>query len=170
MADTETPVEPKVYRGGPPLNIDVNKLVARFGIPAEGTLISHEEIERCIGAPWKSSRYENVLDEWRDWLVAEPRGLDTIVKTGQGLYILRPDEAVDAGADDFRTSTRKMRKAATRVIRINPARIVNPVQAARRDHLVKITSRLLEEATKASKALAPPPSVPKALPRRTAPA
>lgn len=153
------------FFGGLPTDLDVKKLAERFGVPAPGTLLRHEEIAECIGAAWKSNRYRTVLNQWRRKLLKE-QNLDTIVEAGEGLKILRPIERVDASEADFKSSTRKLRKAAVRVSLVDEKTLDEPGRR-RRDHLREVTSRLYMQAANESKALKPP-SPPPALPRRQA--
>lgn len=155
----------KVFFGGLPTAIDVKKLEDRFGVPEEGTLIRHADIEACIGVKWRTPRYTTVLNAWRKKLES-PHNLHTAVEPGEGLKILTADEAVDVRRVDWRKNVRGVKRTAMETKRIDPSKIVDPERLKMRDKLEEVSSRVFMYAAQESKALKPPTPQP-ALPRRT---
>lgn len=153
----------KLFFGGLPTLIDVGRFFEQYGTPAIGTMIAHEAIAACIGAPWRSNRYRTVLNVVRRKLLKE-HNLDTSVEPGQGLKILTSLGRIEATEGDFRSFVRKGRKAAVR-ISITPDEGLSEEQKRRREHVQQITTRAYMAAATEVKALKPPP-LPQALPRR----
>lgn len=62
----------KLFSGGVPTDIDVQRLSERWAIPDEGTLIPYTEVAALIGVAHGSNRYRSVVSAWRRRLLREP--------------------------------------------------------------------------------------------------
>ncbi len=60
-----------LYFRGVPTKPDVDMLVRKYGVPAEGTVIGFVDIADCIGVPVDSSRFRTVVHSWRRLLIRE---------------------------------------------------------------------------------------------------
>lgn len=152
----------KGWRGGLPTELDVKRLVEKYGVPAEGVLIPHADIAACIGHPWKSVRYRTVIDAWRRKLRKE-FNVDTTVEPSLGLYVLTPPERIVIGKRDSRAGLRKFRRGGARVA-VTPDDGLTAEQRQEREHAAAVVWRLYSSAARELKALEPPKPVP-ALPR-----
>lgn len=157
--------EARMFFGGLPYGPDVAKLVAKFGVPAVGALISHEDIADCIGHDWKTARYTGVVASWRSKLRRD-HNIDTAAEVGVGVKILTGQERIDASEGDFKASTRQLRRAAVR-ISVTPEDGLTDDQKKRRGHLQEVTARVYMAQANEHKSLRPP-QAPPALPRRSA--
>ena len=154
-----------IFEGGIPWEIDIKKLVDRYGVPSADTLVTHSEVEACTGLTGKTSRYTAVLRGWRRRLFTQ-HNVDTIVDPGNGLKVLNPGERVEVSESGFKASIKDMRVSVLRAKVIPPDEITDPEMRKRRDHLEVVTSRIFMAAANEAKALRPaPPTQSSALPR-----
>jgi hypothetical protein len=95
---------------GIPTDPDVRLLLARYGVPAEGWLIAHRELEEVLGVDRRSHRYGTVIAAWRKRLQDE-HNVVLIAVPGVGYKVGTPDDRVEHGSRRIRTGQRITRRA-----------------------------------------------------------
>jgi len=79
----------KVFRGGVPTDVDVARLVSKFGVPSVGDLLPYDELAAVIQSPYRSARFASVFARWRKQM------------EGDGLYLkAQPDKRAYLVLDD----------------------------------------------------------------------
>jgi len=107
----------KTYFGGMPTGPDVRKLTKAVGCPAEGSLITHEQLEQILEETRTSGRYRVVVTAWRKKLLAD-HNVDTEAEHGQGLRVLRAEERISKGIQGVQAGVRKQLRSIKRADRV----------------------------------------------------
>lgn len=100
-----------VFGGGVPVKPDVDRLRAKFGIPAEGTVIKWEDLEDVLRMERKLPRFKTVVTAWRSALMSESNVL-TVAVRGIGFQAADPDTWIQHTASLWKQGCRKLGKAS----------------------------------------------------------
>jgi len=169
-------VKSNVYFGGMPVEPDIRKLRARFGVPEPGQLITHEEIEVCLSVPYRrkipgetfapiNTRYRTITKRWCDELRAEA-SRDHEAVPGVGIRFLTAAGVVKASKSDVRTGVRRIGKGTRRLALVSPVELHHdPAVLADYDHTRRIVTGLYLAGQHAARAMLKPPAPPDPLPR-----
>lgn len=95
---------------GMPTKPDVDRLRAKFGTPAEGTLLPYSEIEEVIGLGRYTSRGAAVVTAWRKSLMKE-HNIALGAEPGNGYVVLTPTERVEAASHGIWVGGRKIKRS-----------------------------------------------------------
>lgn len=134
----------KVFYAGLPTELDVRKLLDAFGVPAIGTVLSHDEIAAAIGVKPSSVRYRTVVTAWRKKLEVLHQvrlGADR----GRGFKSLDERERIDESTTATREGLRKVARAATRAASVDTD---DAQLRTRRDVLVRFAAHMKAEANR----------------------
>ena len=141
-----TPRHDKIFTPGQgaPVAPDLKRLEEVFGAnPAPG-VITYAQLVETIGEAKDSNRFRTVLYAWRNRLLKE-HNIDTAAERGVGVRILEPDERVSVSLRDVAASVRKVVKSHNRMAVI-PESELDRVEAVRRDHALRFTAALSQQA------------------------
>ena len=98
------------FKGGIPAKPDVDRLVAKFGTPAEGDVIAYADIAQTIQEPIRSNRYCTVVESWRKRMFRMNSLF--LIPTGDGSFkAANSEEKVKWATDRIATAGRVVRKA-----------------------------------------------------------
>lgn len=100
------------FRGGP-TDGQVQLLMAAFGTPEVGALITHEDVEATVGLRRTQRRYESIVRAWRRALL-DKHNVDMGAVAGIGWKALRDDERIDAGLKGSKAGVRKIVRSVRR--------------------------------------------------------
>lgn len=100
------------FRGGP-TDGQVQLLMAAFGTPKVGALITHEDVEATVGQQRTQHRYKSIVRAWRRTLL-DKHNVDMGAVAGIGWKALRDDERIDAGIKGNRAGVRKIVRSVRR--------------------------------------------------------
>lgn len=110
------------FKGGIPTKPDVDRLVARFGTPAEGDVIAYADIAQTIQEAIRSHRYCTVVESWRKRMFRMHSLL--LIPTGDGSFkVANSEEKVKWAADRIVTAGRVVRKAVIVCKTADPAQL-----------------------------------------------
>lgn len=155
----------KLFFGGIPTDIEVNKLVEHFGKPEPAT-IAYADIEPIIGLAGREPRFKSVLTKWRRILFRE-LNIDTEMEAGIGMRVFAPGERIDASHRDMRSAIRKTRKWFLGITSV-PTDKLNDIERKKYDHALRSASMGYTALTVGEKQLTDALKVPRQLPRRDA--
>ena len=149
----------KVFRGGIPTKIDVDRLVDRFGLPKEGQVITFEELQDALpDIEFKSNRWHTVIDAWKKHL-EKKHNIILGSKRGEGKIALLPEGRIDLAKDKYSTGIKMTGRAALLAIKTDRERLT-PESKRTADFLRNAGAQIrLVDAT-AAKELAYPDPVP----------
>lgn len=111
-----------LFLGGVPTKPDVDKLRKAFGVPAEGTVIKHEEVEALLGYPRTSCRFKTVLESWRRSLDREHNVIFG-PQRGIGIVVLPPNERIELSAHKIRVGGRIIGRAGRIAVTTDQTRL-----------------------------------------------
>jgi hypothetical protein len=127
---------------GIPTAVDIEKLVARYGVPAEGEVIPFAEAAEVVGHPKESFRFKTVFAKWRKKLFLEhnvyfhaPR--DGTVKASD------PSQRITISAQMIKSSRKKERFAKVLSFQTDERRLNKEEQEVRRNIVDMNAGRLL---------------------------
>jgi hypothetical protein len=102
----------KVFAGGVPTDIDVQKIVDEIGVPKEDQMIEYSALEKILGIRKESYRWRTVVNAWRRRLEREHNVLFRAVMN-EGYRALAPSGRVDIAGSTFKGALRRIGRAAT---------------------------------------------------------
>ena len=149
----------KVFRGGIPTKIDVDRLVDRFGLPTEGQVITFEDLQDALpDIEFRSNRWQTVIAAWRSHLEKKH---NTILgsKRGEGLVALPPEGRIDLATGKYSTGIKMTDRAAALAIKTDRARLT-PESKRTADFLRNAGAQIRLVVATAAKELAYPDPVP----------
>jgi hypothetical protein len=141
----------KLFFGGVPTKIDIDRLQKSFGIPRHGDLLRHDDISKVIDVDKKSARYRTVVNQWRRILLNE-HGIELASETGVGYKVLSDPERVDHGGKRFGRSVRATVRSAKMAAMI-PLEKLEGVDKKKAEHLKLATMRIAEAATDVNRSM-----------------
>lgn len=130
----------KLYFGGIPTKVDVDKLIEEFKNYKEGDLIPYESIEETISEKRKSFRWASVVTAWRKRLYRENNML-LIAEANKGFLIANPEERITHCAGMVNQGKRKIFRGASIASATEANRLSEDGQK-KRDHLRMLPARL----------------------------
>lgn len=155
----------KVFRGGVPYIVDVNRLIEAF--PAselnEGRVIEHAELESIISEKQGSGRYYGVVNSWIA-SVRNTTGIYIIWEPSVGLKVLDPAQLLGHGEKRVKQKARQTRKAI-KIYGYIDAKRLDPVGRERYDHQTRVAAALDASLMASNKQMAIDLSPVKSLPK-----
>jgi len=134
----------KVFFGGLPTEMDVKKLLDRFGSPGPG-LIPYEELEAVLGISWRTGRFRLIVKNWRRAMFRE-MNIDTAISPSAGVQVLQEWERVHVSHKDLKRSIRCARRSYVRVSAVRVDKL-NEQQRTVHDHVVRHTQAVFLAST-----------------------
>lgn len=153
----------KLFLGGMPTDIDVRKLVERFGEPAIGVEIEHHEVEDCLGLNRKSARFRSVTLAWRRRLLKD-HNIHLAAQPSVGFRSLDPAERISTALAGVQSGVRKQVRAVRGSDRVNTE---DPVLLKKQALLHRYGIALATEASVMMRQIEPP-KPPQQAPQRPA--
>jgi hypothetical protein len=144
-----------LFGNGVPTGPDVDKLIARFGIPEIGSVISHADIAATLNAPTRN-RLSSVVTAWRRRLDIQHNLLLVAVR-GTGYEICTNSKRVQHSTDCYKSGLKRVRRAVEVAVRTDSLGL-RPEEVRVRDHIVKTGGALQLAAATAAKQLKYPSS------------
>jgi hypothetical protein len=129
---------------GIPTKVDVDRLLDKFGVPAEGSLIAKSDIAKCIGESDDSNRFNSVLSAWRKLLFRE-HNLLTVGDGAKNIRIAEPSERIDWAASRVASARRNVGRAVI-VAHQTDAKRLGEDQRKVRDNITSMNAKRLEMA------------------------
>lgn len=105
---------------GRPTKIDVDKLIARFGVPDENETIIWREIEDATGLSKQEYRFGTVLTAWRKHL-EQNHDILLYAIPGVGLAVADANTKIDIAARKIELGDGQKRKWVERAYRVKSA-------------------------------------------------
>ena len=128
------------YHGGVPTRPDVDKLVAKFGVPKDGDVIAYTDIEAELGYKRHTARWVAVIGSWKRRLYRESNVFfETVNGTG---YRCAP------GDTRISHSVRKVRHGMKRIVKGGELAAstsdqgLSSDQQRSRDHIISVAGKL----------------------------
>lgn len=140
------------FNSGIPTGPDVDRLIAKFGVPTAGTVMTYAEISAAIGEAKGTHRFNSVTNAWRKRLYnAHNVLLSAVAKVGY--EALANTKRVTVATGKFKHGLRAVRRAATVAAKTDTDGLsTNDVRT--RDHIIGVGAKLtLVAATEARSAL-----------------
>lgn len=146
-----------VFKGGVPTGLDVDALVVKFGVPAPGATILHEDIESVLHLGPTTSRFWSVTAAWRKRLHRE-HNLVLVGNRKGGFDVLRASERITHAVSRMQQGARIIRKGAE-IAAATDRGDLNAEERRVADHAVQLGAQINGVMATAAKAL---PSLPEA--------
>lgn len=142
------------YRKGIPTKLDVERLIAKFGVPAIGSTINYADIEEVLGCNRKSHRFGTVTNAWRKRLDREHNLI--LAGNREGAFeVLPPHRRVNYASSGFKQGLRKVTRAADIAVRTS-VEALNAEERRVVDHIVTTSGTLISMAHAAAKDIGRP--------------
>lgn len=129
----------ELFSGGMPTGPDVDALM-RAVDPKPGETYLHDDLAAIIGVDRHDQkgehRYRTVVNAWRKRLFRE-KGVDFRVEKQVGYYVLQDHERVSEGIKDWKSSTRRLKKAGNRIGLANTENL-DETQRAQKQHAERL--------------------------------
>ena len=111
---------------GRPVKPDVDKLMEHYGgVPRDGRVITHREVEKIIEETHGSHRYSGVTSSWRKRMESEQGiTLDGRSAAGEGFRVLSAPDMVEFSSIEHKSARRKVAKAV-RTAALAPASVLS---------------------------------------------
>lgn len=140
----------ELFLGGIPTAPDVEKLIAKIGIPEIGRLISYSEIAETISVEFGQSRFRTVSDAWRGQLYRQHNlVLEAVAKTG--FRVLDGSQRITHSSKRFKRGLKGIRRAGDIASKTSVVGL-SPDELKARDHVASVaTSLQLAAAVQARK-------------------
>ena len=149
----------KVFRGGIPTKVDVDRLIDEFGIPKEGQVITYEELQEALPEiQYRSCRWQTVVKAWRGHL-EKKHNVILGPKRGEGLVALPPEGRIDMATSKYTTGVKMTDRAAVLAIKTDRSRLT-PESKRTADFLRDAGAKIRLVVATAAKELAYPDPVP----------
>ena len=146
--------EGRVWRGGVSTEVDVRRLLDRFGRPEQGKKWSYSEVEDAIGVAKRETRFRTVTLAWRS-VVYKLYNVVIGCETGHGFVVLQEPERVGLGTQWYRGAMRKMRRTQKMLSGCDDTKL-SEVQRAERSHVERTVASLLLASRMEARRLPPP--------------
>jgi hypothetical protein len=141
----------KLFFGGLPTKLEVDKLMELIDGKDEGFLAPWPEVESIIGSSRNTNRALTVIKAWKARAFRE-RNIALVSVPGSGYRIAAPDERVTVSASMVMAGKRRIVKAATLAATTDGNRL-NEEGRRTREHLMGIPARLRLAELTAPKAI-----------------
>lgn len=139
-----------VFNNGVPTEIDVRKLMEKYGVPAQGQRISKNEVSGIIGVPVGSNRYLSIVTAWRKKLDRES---NVIFKVVNGSFVVAdPSTRIDMSGAGMKHALRKVRRSGGIAARTDRDGLTAE-QMRTQDHIVSVSVSLLQMSAVAARKL-----------------
>ncbi len=129
---------------GVPTKVDVDRLIDKFGVPTEGSLIAKSDIAKCINEREGSNRFNSVLSAWRKLLFRE-HNLLTVGDGAKNIRIAEPSERIDWAASRVASARRNVGRAVIVAHQTDAKRLCED-QRKVRDNITSMNAKRLEMA------------------------
>jgi hypothetical protein len=114
--------------------LDVRKLLDRYGSPAEGTVIAYLDIATVIGHEYGSKRWWTVVSAWRRKLLREHNLCLAPKQAGESFEVKDPEGRLKRSFDGHRYGVRRVKRAGKLLVTTDLSRLP-PDRRAVADHL-----------------------------------
>jgi hypothetical protein len=147
-----------IFSAGVPTGPDVDRLIAKFGTPEEGTVVPYREIVAVLGVKRGSGRWMSVIEAWKKKLRRESN-IELKAVVNVGFECLDPHKRVDYAGSKYKGGLRAITRSA------DLARNTRPQALTQRElrvqtHLIMVAAAIqLAAATEAKKITYPDPEV-----------
>lgn len=132
-----------MHFGGLPTEPDVHRLIERFAVPTEGTVIDYADIAAIIRTPVAAPRFRTVTNAWRHRLSKEHNVY--LRARDQQFTALKPGERIDLSSAKLRTGMRSVRRAHTVASSTDQARLTVE-ERKQSDHVQRVTATMIQSA------------------------
>lgn len=112
----------KIFAGGIPTGVDVDKLIKELGVPKEGEVVSYDDISACLALPRDSYRWRTVVYAWLKRL-EDVHGIIMEAIPNQGYAHTTPRQAASLTRRKFKSSIRGMLRASKKAGLIDRTRL-----------------------------------------------
>lgn len=143
---------------GVPTTVEVQLLLDTFGIPARGSMIRYDEVERLLGMERSKTRFRTVTSAWRTAIFRD-HGVASFCQRNIGFSFCSPPEQIDESSRGLVQGLRRVSKAVKKAAR-TPREALSPNETRKLDHTHTIGSVVLQHAARLNTA-----SVLRGLPR-----
>lgn len=147
-----------IFSAGVPTGPDVDRLIAKFGTPEEGTIVPYPEIMAVLGVERGSSRWGSVVTAWKKKLRRESN-IEIKAVVNVGFECLDPHRRIDHAGSKYKGGMRAITRAADIAMTTRPEPLTQRELRAQ-THLVMAGAAIkLAAATEAKKITYPDPEV-----------
>jgi hypothetical protein len=140
-----------IFGAGVPTEPDVKRMIDKFGVPKEGTLIRYEQIEKVIGIEKATHRFRTVIHAWRKRMHAD-HNVVFIAVENQGLKAADPSERVTAASGKVRMGFRCIRRGSV-IARTTDVVRLDATERRACEKLAEIDAKVLLAGVTAAKRL-----------------
>ena len=137
-----------------PTELDVNRLVERFGRPELGQLIPYAEVEQTINLTRKDSRWYGVINAWRKRLQNDHRIFIKAINN-EGLLAMDDNDKMDKAGKHNEQAFNHIQKAGVLLSHTERANLSDDRKPIY-DHAVKVVAAAEGAMLTAPKKLIPP--------------
>lgn len=139
------------FLGRIPTDIDVTKLIEKYGVPVEGTEIPYDEIETLIGTKRRSYRWSSVCKAWRKKLERDHNIL-LGAYNARCFKVLNPSKRVDTAGAKYKTGIKAIGRAVVIAEKTDVSKL-GPEDRKICEHLQKTGSSIRIASVTAAKQL-----------------
>ena len=132
---------------------ELASLANEFGVPAPGTEITHEALEKLLGLRRGTPRYQTVIAAWRRQLLADHRCRLKAVR-GVGFTSAASPDSVGIAKDRYVGGVRKIHRSVTIASEANPYELDDNAKKVR-DHVIRTGNKMLSLEATAKEPLVP---------------
>jgi len=136
----------KLFQGGVPTDIDVQRLSEQYGVPDEGARIAYADVAKLIGSPHGSNRYRSVLSAWRRRLLREPHNRLLKARPDLQAYEVLKANGRMAQCGAWRRHTMRTERRIYLVAGSTNVQELTPENEALRTHLMQTSATALQSA------------------------
>lgn len=144
----------KLFFGGMSTDVELGKLMERYGETDPGALITHDEIESAIGMSRDSNRYRTVIARWKRAMFSKCN-LEVTSRKGEGYVVMTPAERVQKASDDTRKINNEIRRVHYRFA-VVPRSGLSDQDIRRADHSQIALAKLCDDMASARKTIEAP--------------
>jgi hypothetical protein len=143
---------------GEPTTVEVQLHVDTYVVPARGSMIRYDEVERLLGMERSKTRFRTVTSAWRKAIFRD-HGVASFCQRNTGFSFCSPPEQIDESSRGLVQGLRRVSTAVKKAAR-TPREALSPHETRNLDHTHTIGSVVLQHAARLNTA-----SVLRGLPR-----
>lgn len=142
----------KIYRKGLPISADVIAIQKKYPNLKPGDVITYSELEKIIGVPYKSNRFNTVVTAWRKLELKENGRSIGCINT-VGYYVENPEQIIDRTPAVIDKATRQF---GTQISKLNTIPASDPINGPIAIHQIQKLNGLVIDARNVKTAIEPP--------------